>query len=179
MMTGMNFGGGSEFAAIHQVIAAAHRADRRDVVPRNSRHILMGAAFEPYIRRLPRRRAFFALFFMCDESWAMSLADPGALGHAHQRALLRGHLHEYLTWISMTTLGAAVGPTIGNIEQYDMAFTAVFLVLLRGMWKGMRASRPWFVSLVVAAATPRARRMVRRGRRVRGLIAALLWPRDA
>ena len=55
----------------------------------------------------------------------------------------------------MTTLGAAVGPTIGNIEQYgfDMAFTAVFLVLLRGMWKGMRASRPWFVSLVVAAAT--------------------------
>ena len=83
----------------------------------------------------------------------------------------------------MTTLGAAVGPTIGNIEQYgfDMAFTAVFLVLLRGMWKGMRASRPWFVSLVVAAATHgRARRMVRRGRRVRGLIAALLWePRDA
>ena len=44
----------------------------------------------------------------------------------------------------MTTLGAAVGPTIGNIEQYgfDMAFTAVFLVLLRGMWKGCaRAAR--------------------------------------
>jgi predicted branched-subunit amino acid permease len=32
-----------------------------------------------------------------------------------------------------------------------MAFTAVFLVLLRGMWKGMKPCRPWLVSLLVAA----------------------------
>jgi len=31
-----------------------------------------------------------------------------------------------------------------------MAFPAVFLVLLRGMWKGARAARPWLVSLTVA-----------------------------
>ena len=33
-----------------------------------------------------------------------------------------------------------------------MAFPAVFLVLLRGMWKGMRAAMPWAVSLVAAVA---------------------------
>ena len=32
-----------------------------------------------------------------------------------------------------------------------MAFPAVFLVLLRGMWKGARAARPWLVSLICAA----------------------------
>ena len=31
-----------------------------------------------------------------------------------------------------------------------MAFPAVFFVLLRGMWRGVAAARPWLVSLVVA-----------------------------
>jgi predicted branched-subunit amino acid permease len=59
----------------------------------------------------------------------------------------------YLTWVIFTTLGAALGPVLGDVEAYgfDMAFPAVFLVLLRGMWKGMAAARPWLVSLVVAA----------------------------
>lgn len=34
-----------------------------------------------------------------------------------------------------------------------MAFPAVFLVLLRGMWPGWRRARSWLVSLVVAAIT--------------------------
>jgi len=33
-----------------------------------------------------------------------------------------------------------------------MAFPAVFLVLMRGMWKGFGAAVPWLVSLVVAAS---------------------------
>ena len=53
-----------------------------------------------------------------------------------------------------TATGAALGPAIGDMERFgfDMAFTAVFLVLLKGMWKGVRASRPWLVSLVASAS---------------------------
>ncbi len=42
----------------------------------------------------------------------------------------------------------------GNVSAwgFGMAFPAVFLVLLRGMWKSFSASRPWFVSLFVASA---------------------------
>ncbi|KFJ78242.1 azlC family protein [Klebsiella pneumoniae] len=29
----------------------------------------------PYLSHLPRRKALLALFFMCDETWAMSMAD--------------------------------------------------------------------------------------------------------
>ena len=44
---------------------------------------------------------------------------------------------------------------MGDVRAYgfDMAFPAVFLVLLRGMWRGARAARPWLVSLLAAAST--------------------------
>lgn len=190
LMTGLNFGGGSEFAAIklwtsppHLLLIVAM------TLLINCRHILMGAALAPYLQHLPKRKAFPALFFMCDESWAMALAD------ARQRACEGGGPRVslpyylgvsaglYLTWVIFTTLGAILGPTIGNVETYgfDMAFTAVFLVLLKGMWQGMRASRPWLVSLVVAALTysciPGAWYVAAGA--VSGLVAAIAWGEQA
>ncbi len=121
----------------------------------------MGAALAPYLRHLPKRRAFPALFFMCDESWAMGLADArrrlsaGVVPAFSLSYYLGVSAGLYLTWIVFTTVGAALGPIIGNVNAYgfDMAFTAVFLVLLKGMWKGVRAAYPWLVSLAVAALT--------------------------
>jgi 4-azaleucine resistance transporter AzlC len=162
LMTGLNFGGASEFSAIKLwaspppvllIVAMTFLI--------NSRHLLMGAALAPYLQRLPKRIAFPALFLMCDESWAMGLADarlrmssdgmpsfslPYYLGAA-------GGM--YLTWVVFTTIGVALGPVIGNVHAYgfDMAFTAVFLVMLKGMWKGVRAAYPWLISLAVAALT--------------------------
>src|SRR3712207_1010593 len=76
LMTGLNFGGGSEFAAIglwtyppHVLLVVAV------TFLVNSRHLLMGAALVPHLRHLPRRKVLPALFFMCDESWAIGLAD--------------------------------------------------------------------------------------------------------
>lgn len=158
LMTGMNFGGGSEFTAMRLWTSPPHVlliVAMSFLV--NSRHILMGAALAPYLRHLPKRRAIPALFFMCDESWAMALSD--AKKQSFRAVSLPYYLGVsaglYLTWVIFTAIGSLLGPTIGNVEQYgfDMAFTAVFLVLLRGMWKGARACRPWFVSLVVASLT--------------------------
>lgn len=162
LMTGLNFAGGSEFAAVALwtsspsillIVAMTLLV--------NSRHLLMGAILAPMIQHLPKRKVFAALFVMCDESWAFGLADTGRrTGHRYAPTLslpyywgVAGPL--YLTWIGSTAMGAMVGPILGDIEAYGlhMAFPAVFLVLMRGMWKGMRAARPWLVSLVVAAAT--------------------------
>ncbi len=38
-----------------------------------------------------------------------------------------------------------------EVEIADLAFPAVFLVLLRGMWTSAGAALPWLVSLLVAA----------------------------
>ncbi len=62
-----------------------------------------------------------------------------------------------------------------------MASPAVFLVMLAGMWKGVATSRPWIVSLVVAATThllvPGAW-YVPAGT-LSGVVAAYFWARSA
>lgn len=162
LMTGLNFAGGSEFAAIGLwswppnillIVAITFLV--------NSRHLLMGAALSPYLRHLRRRRALPALYWMCDESWAMGLADAqrraaaGAEPAFSMAYFLGLSAVFYVSWIVCTTAGAAVGPLLGNVQDYgfDMAFPATFLVLMRGMWRGFRAARPWLVSLVAAGAT--------------------------
>jgi len=161
VMTGLNFAGGSEFAAIQLWTSPPHILLIAAITLLvNSRHFLMGAALAPFLRHLPRRKVFPALFLMCDESWAIGLADAkrreaAGLRPAFSLAYYAGTaLPFYVAWVFFTTCGAALGPMLGNVENYGfaMAFPAVFLVLLRGMWKGFAAARPWLVSLVAAAA---------------------------
>lgn len=182
LMTGMNFGGGSEFTAMQLWTSPPHVmliVAMSFLV--NSRHLLMGAALAPYLRHLSKRQAIPSLFFMCDESWAMALSDAkrrsdGSISLSYYLGISAGL---YFTWVIFTAVGAILGPTIGNVEQYgfDMAFTAVFLVLLKGMWKGIRPSRPWIVSLIVAALTylliPGAWYVAAGA--ISGLIAAAIW----
>jgi 4-azaleucine resistance transporter AzlC len=157
LMTGLNFGGGSEFAAVELWTSPPHVLLIVAITLLvNSRHFLMGATLAPLIQHLPKRKAFPALFFMCDESWSMGLADArktaSSLSLGYYMGVSSGL---YLTWVVFTTIGALVGPALGDVTRYgfDMAFPAVFLVMLAGMWKGVGASRPWIVSLVVAATT--------------------------
>ena len=59
-----------------------------------------------------------------------------------------------MIWLLCGLVGSQFGYLLGNdIEKFGfgMAFPAVFLVLVRGMWRGMKSARPWVVSLVVAA----------------------------
>ncbi|MGE4431940.1 MAG: AzlC family ABC transporter permease [Sphingobium sp.] len=161
LLTGLNFGGGSEFAVVALWTSPPHLLMVVGVTLLvNSRHLLMGAVLTPYLRHLPRRKILPALFFMCDESWAMALADAKKReARGGRPAFSLGYymgvsIPLWLTWILFTALGALFGPVVGDIAVYgfDMAFPAVFLVLLAGMWKGARASLPWLVSLIVAVA---------------------------
>lgn len=162
LMTGLNFGGGSEFSAVELWTSPPHVLLIVAVTFLvNSRHLLMGAALAPYLKHLPWRKVLPALFLMCDESWALGLTDArerGARSSAPRLSLpfyMSLALALYLTWVVFTAVGSVIGPLLGDVEQYGfgMAFPAVFLVLLRGMWPGWRAARPWLVSLVVAAGT--------------------------
>lgn len=162
LMTGLNFGGGSEFAAIALWSTPPYLLTILLVsILVNSRHLVMGASLTPYIRHLPRRKALPALFLMCDESWAISMADARrrqVSGEAEYFSLafylgLAGSM--WLIWIGSTVAGALMGPLLGDITRFgfDMAFPAVFFVLLKGMWKGGDTAFPWLVSLVCAGVT--------------------------
>jgi 4-azaleucine resistance transporter AzlC len=161
ILTGLNFAGGSEFAILEVWTNPPNILVLVLITFLvNSRHLLMGASLVPYLRHLPNKKVFPALFFMCDESWALALADANknqqyvGMQHAFNLSYYLGACFAlYLMWIFFTTLGGVLGPTLGDISRlgFDMAFPAVFLVLLRGMWKGFKAARPWLVSLITAA----------------------------
>lgn len=160
LLTGTNFAGGSEFAIIEVwtnppnilfLILITFLV--------NSRHLLMGATIAPFIRHLPNRKTLPMLFFMCDESWAMSLADaqkhnPNNPYQGFSMSFYAGLCFAlYVMWVSFTAMGVGIGSILGDITKFgfDMAFPAVFLVLLRGMWKGFKIARPWFISLIASA----------------------------
>lgn len=161
MMTGLNFGGGSEFAVmpiwspmpnILTIVLIT--------ILVNSRYLIMGITFAPLIYHLPPKKALPTLFAMSDESWALGMADA-ARRKASGLTPFSGWFYTglagamWLTWAISTIAGVIVGPMLGDITTwgFDMAFPAVFFVLLKGMWKGLRASIPWVVSLVCATVT--------------------------
>lgn len=160
MMTGLNFAGGSEFAAV--ALWSSHPDLITIVLVSmlvNSRHLVMGASLAPYLNHLPRRKALPALFFMCDENWALTMADATRRRAAGQDPAFSLSFYFGLAvtlwavWLASTTVGALIGPMLGDISRwgFDMAFPAVFFVLLKGMWKGIRCAIPWLVSLLSAS----------------------------
>ncbi len=161
MMTGLNFAGGSEFAAIALWTSPPHILTIVLIsLLINSRHLLMGAAMTPLLAPLPPRKALLALFFMCDECWAMSMNDAARRREQGKPAFSGGFYAGvaatlWFCWVLSTGIGVIIGPVLGDISRwgFDMAFPAVFLVLLKGMWKGTRAALPWLVSLICAAVT--------------------------
>ena len=158
-MTGLNFAGGSEFAAIKLWAAVPPMLTIVLITLLiNSRHIVMGASLAPYLQHLPRRKVIPALFFMADEGWAISYADTTRRALAQQQPAFSwpyywgACLPFYPVWVGFAVLGAVLGPALGDLQVYGfaMAFPAVFIVLLRGMWKGPRLALSWLVSLLVA-----------------------------
>ncbi|MDC5637410.1 AzlC family ABC transporter permease, partial [Acinetobacter baumannii] len=140
LLTGLNFAGGSEFAILEVWTNPPNILMLMFITFLvNSRHLLMGASLVPYLRHLPNRKVYTALFFMCDESWAVGLADAqkksNVLGIQRDFSLMfyAGLCCAlYLMWVGFTTLGAVIGPILGDISRLgvDMALPAVFLVLL-------------------------------------------------
>jgi branched chain amino acid efflux pump len=117
------------------------------------RHVLMGAALGPVFSKLPRLKAYGSVFFMADENWALTMGEF-AKGRRDGAFLLGGGLLMFLAWSGSTFIGGAFGGAVEDPARWglDFAFTAVFLALISGMWKGRSNLLPWTVAAVVAVA---------------------------
>ena len=90
---------------------------------------------------------------MADESWALAMGEFASCGR-DSAFLPGGGLVLFLAWVSTTIIGQAVGVAIQNPARWglDFAFSALFVALLVGMWKGKAQLVPWTVVAVVAVA---------------------------
>lgn len=105
----------------------------------NLRHVLMGAALAPWLSRLSPAKAFGSVYFMTDESWAVTLGiyakDARERCGGDGAVLLGSGLMVYLCWNLSTLLGHALVQGLDDPAKYglDFAFTAVFTALLVGL----------------------------------------------
>jgi len=117
------------------------------------RHLLMGAALGPTFSKLPRLKAYGSVFFMADENWALTMGEF-AKGRRDAAFMIGGGLLMFGAWTVSTLIGGVFGSAIEDPERWglDFAFTAVFLALITGMWKGKSDLLPWTVAAAVAVA---------------------------
>jgi 4-azaleucine resistance transporter AzlC len=159
-LSGLVFAGASQFVAldlwVHPLPVSALIFTTLAV---NLRHVLMGATLRPWFGELTPLQAYGSMFFMVDEGWALTLAELNS-GGSRASFLLGAGLALYAAWVGATGLGMTAGALLGDPARLgmDFAFTAMFLALLAGMWRGSRDLLPWLaagaVALVVEHAFP-------------------------
>lgn len=132
------FAGGAQFAAIEiWIMPAPVVALVFSTLLINSRHVLMSASIVPKLDGFSPTQKFFGLYYMADENWAM--AEKRAREHTITPAYWFGLIACLIpTWLIMTTLGAVIGPALGDPRRFgaDFAFTAIFIALVASLWQG-------------------------------------------
>ena len=118
----------------------------------NIRHVLMGASLSRHIGGIDRRWHPLMMFVMADENWAFSerraLKTPLSLSYYFGLALPM-----WITWTASSLIGAIVGRSFGDpaVYGFDFAFSAMFIGILAGFWKGPRTGAVLGASAVAAA----------------------------
>ena len=119
----------------------------------NLRLMLMTATLRPLAAHLPLWRAAFGMGLVADETWAMTMGEV-AKGRGSFAYLMGSGVVCYLAWLLATLAGRLLGSAIDDPSRYglDFAFTATFLALLFGMWKGKSDLVPWTAAALAAIA---------------------------
>jgi 4-azaleucine resistance transporter AzlC len=119
----------------------------------NLRHLLMSASLSPWLSSQPRAAIYWSLFFMSDESWALTM-NEFAKGGRNAAFLLGSGLTLFIAWLSATFIGQTVSNSLQDPSRFglDFAFTAVFITMLVGLWKGKLDLLPWIVAGIIAVA---------------------------
>lgn len=122
----------------------------------NLRHVLMGAALQPWFRRLAPGRAYLSVFVMVDESWALTMQRVAA-GEEDRAFLVGAGGTLYVAWLAATVIGRAAGAALAHPEQLglDFAITAVFVALLANLWRSRSDAFPWVMAGAVALISAR------------------------
>ena len=152
VMSGTVFAGAAQFAALGLWIAPLPvLAIVLTTLVVNLRHLLMGAALRPRMASLRGWQKYLSLFFMSDESWALTMGQF-ANGGDNGAFLLGSGVMAFLAWFSATAVGQSLGTALQDPGSLglDFAFTAVFIGLLLGFWKDRNDLLPWGIAALVA-----------------------------
>lgn len=158
LMSGLVYAGASQFVALSlwSIIPFPVLTIILTTLIVNLRHVLMSASLRPWFARVSRGKVLLSLFFMVDESWALTMGEF-AEGKRDAAFLLGSGTLLFVAWVGSTLIGYLAGSWIQDPARWglDFAITAVFVALLVGMWKGKSSALPWAVAAGVALLAAR------------------------
>ena len=122
----------------------------------NLRMVLMSATIRPLTDGVPQWKALLAMFFVGDEQWALTVGQMDK-GRGTLAFLVGAGTLGWAVWMVATMTGRLFGSFIADPAAIglDFAFTATFLALLLGLWKGRFDLLPWTVGAAVAIVVAR------------------------
>ncbi len=146
IMSGSVHAGSSQIVAVEQfsggsaIIGAALAG-----AALNLRYIGIVASLAEILKDLPLRLRLIAIHITGDENWALTMAERAKNPQIGSAFLLGSGVVMISVWTGSTALGALVGSTLPDWEQFGLgfAFTAAFIAMARGMWQGARNMLPW------------------------------------
>jgi 4-azaleucine resistance transporter AzlC len=122
----------------------------------NLRYLLMTATLRPLFAGRSLWRGALGMALVSDENWAITMGEI-AKGRGSAAFLFGGGAMAYVSWLCSTLSGRLLGSVIDDPVKYglDFAFTATFLALLLGLWRGRGDLIPWLVGALAALVTSR------------------------
>jgi 4-azaleucine resistance transporter AzlC len=118
----------------------------------NARHVLMGASLVPKTGAFTPLQRILGFYVLSDENWALSERRATSRPLTPVYFITMGSAL-YLNWVCCCTLGAFAGALFGDPRRLgaDFAFTALFIGLIAGFWRGRSTAATITASAVAAA----------------------------
>ena len=154
LMSALVFAGASQFAALElwgpQIPLLPLIAITFAI---NARHLLMGAAIQPWLAQLPSGQRYASVALMSDSNWAMAAADYRN-GATNVGMLVGGGIALWLAWVLGTLLGVAFGSGIEQPERFglDVIMGCFLLAMLVGGQRDLGMLLPWAAAALAALA---------------------------
>ncbi|MDX1737603.1 MAG: AzlC family ABC transporter permease, partial [Alphaproteobacteria bacterium] len=144
------FAGSSQIIAAERLVAEAGILSAAVAgIAINLRLFLMTAALQPELRGRPIWQIMFATHITCDENWSLMYATRRKGKEAGFQYLLGGGAVLLVIWLSSTSLSVSFAQLLPKPESIgmDFAFSAAFIAILCGLWRGKEDIFPWMTAI--------------------------------
>ena len=148
------FAGSSQIVLVERLVAGAGAMTAVLAgVALNMRLLLITASLRDELSGRPLWQIVLGLHMATDENWALLHTARNQGRNVGYWYLVGGGLCLLVTWVTSTVIGANFARAFPDPQAIgmDFAFTAAFIALLRGLWRGAtRDLAPWVVSAATA-----------------------------